>query len=97
MFIQKCNAKFNITIDAIAHALLLKAYRNKNLLYTYITETELPILPPSPYKVDSPDPESLWPEGLFLPPVRPFHFRNSLAIGRRSGTDTGQVLSGKFI
>lgn len=53
----------------------------------------LPILPPSPYKVDSPDPESLWPEGLFLPPIRPYHFGNTLqSIGRRNGGN-GQVLS----
>ncbi|XP_045520914.1 uncharacterized protein LOC123712041 isoform X1 [Pieris brassicae] len=29
---------------------------------------KIPLLPPSPYKVDSADPESLWPEGLFIPP-----------------------------
>ncbi|XP_021183909.3 uncharacterized protein LOC110371831 isoform X1 [Helicoverpa armigera] len=31
-------------------------------------DVAIPVLPPSPYKVDSPDPESLWPEGLFIPP-----------------------------
>ncbi|XP_068627773.1 uncharacterized protein [Battus philenor] len=34
-------------------------------------DVAIPVLPPSPYKVDSPDPESLWPEGLFLPPLNP--------------------------
>ncbi|XP_045459736.1 uncharacterized protein LOC123670273 [Melitaea cinxia] len=32
------------------------------------------VLPPSPYKVDSPDPESLWPIGLFLPPLIPLNY-----------------------
>ncbi|CAH0721579.1 unnamed protein product, partial [Brenthis ino] len=32
---------------------------------------QIQILPPSPYKVDSPDPESLWPIGLFIPPLNP--------------------------
>ncbi|XP_073966121.1 uncharacterized protein [Choristoneura fumiferana] len=44
-------------------------------------ETSIPVLPLSPYKVDSPDPESLWPEGLFLPPVNPARFRS---FGRRT-------------
>ncbi|XP_045492612.1 uncharacterized protein LOC123692033 isoform X1 [Colias croceus] len=42
----------------------------------------IPVLPPSPYKVDSPDPESLWPVGLFLPPLKP----PSFDINRRSST-----------
>ncbi|XP_038213392.1 uncharacterized protein LOC119833458 [Zerene cesonia] len=42
----------------------------------------IPVLPPSPYKVDSPDPESLWPVGLFLPPLKPPSFN----IKRRSST-----------
>ncbi|KAJ0179442.1 hypothetical protein K1T71_005154 [Dendrolimus kikuchii] len=47
-------------------------------------EHSLPILPPSPYKVDSPDPESSWPEGLFLPPLGPSRFQPILE--RRSDT-----------
>ncbi|XP_028041056.1 uncharacterized protein LOC114251073 [Bombyx mandarina] len=47
-------------------------------------EVSIPILPPSPYKVDSPDPESLWPEGLFLPPIPPPRF----TIGRRSDAES---------
>ncbi|XP_026326948.1 uncharacterized protein LOC113235467 [Hyposmocoma kahamanoa] len=45
-------------------------------------EINIPILPPSPYKVDSPDPESLWPEGLFLPPIKPLNFGSN--YGQRS-------------
>ncbi|XP_013175401.1 PREDICTED: uncharacterized protein LOC106123550 isoform X2 [Papilio xuthus] len=37
-------------------------------------DAKIPVLPPSPYKVDSPDPESLWPEGLFVPPLTPPRF-----------------------
>nr|BAM19216.1 unknown secreted protein [Papilio polytes] len=37
-------------------------------------DAPIPVLPPSPYKVDSPDPESLWPEGLFVPPLTPPRF-----------------------
>ncbi|XP_072942006.1 uncharacterized protein [Epargyreus clarus] len=39
-----------------------------------IPQINIPVLPPSPYKVDSPDPESLWPDGLFLPPINPPRF-----------------------
>ncbi|XP_075972107.1 uncharacterized protein LOC142973958 isoform X2 [Anticarsia gemmatalis] len=35
--------------------------------YNNYMDVAIPLLPPSPYKVDSPDPESLWPEGLLLP------------------------------
>ncbi|XP_053600542.1 uncharacterized protein LOC128669631 isoform X2 [Plodia interpunctella] len=42
--------------------------------YNNYVDVPIPVLPPSPYKVDSPDPESLWPEGLFLPPVPPPRF-----------------------
>lgn len=35
--------------------------------YNNYMDITIPLLPPSPYKVDSPDPESLWPEGLLLP------------------------------
>ncbi|XP_063823322.1 uncharacterized protein LOC135073178 [Ostrinia nubilalis] len=48
-------------------------------------DVSIPLLPPSPYKVDSPDPESLWPEGLFLPPVGPPRFGHS--ISRADGRD----------
>ncbi|KPJ12555.1 hypothetical protein RR48_06695, partial [Papilio machaon] len=37
-------------------------------------DAPISVLPPSPYKVDSPDPESLWPEGLFVPPLTPPRF-----------------------
>ncbi|XP_049864970.1 uncharacterized protein LOC126366084 isoform X2 [Pectinophora gossypiella] len=50
-------------------------------------EVPIPVLPPSPYKVDSPDPESLWPEGLFLPPLRPYTF----AANRRSDSGQDQI------
>ncbi|XP_063380260.1 uncharacterized protein LOC134666884, partial [Cydia fagiglandana] len=46
-------------------------------------ETYIPVLPPSPYKVDSPDPESLWPEGLFLPPLGASRF----GFGRRTDAE----------
>ncbi|XP_041973372.1 uncharacterized protein LOC121729050 [Aricia agestis] len=48
--------------------------------YNNYMEYNIPVLPPSPYKVDSPDPESLWPNGLFLPPIPPHlgpNFRRS--------------------
>ncbi|XP_013185776.2 uncharacterized protein LOC106131281 isoform X2 [Amyelois transitella] len=54
--------------------------------YNSYTDTVIPVLPPSPYKVDSPDPESLWPEGLFLPPVPAPRFGGS--YGRR--VDNGE-------
>ncbi|CAG9563232.1 unnamed protein product [Danaus chrysippus] len=48
---------------------------NNNVLGAYDTNTQaIPLLPPSPYKVDSPDPESLWPVGLFIPPITPLHY-----------------------
>ncbi|XP_047989265.1 uncharacterized protein LOC125228652 [Leguminivora glycinivorella] len=57
-----------------------------SLLWPYDTQQAInglknvdPVLPPSPYKVDSPDPESLWPEGLFLPPVT-----TRFGLGRRT-------------
>lgn len=50
-----------------------------------LTEQAIPILPASPYKVDSPDPESLWPEGLFLPPMSPPRFKSTFR--RRSDTE----------
>ncbi|KAL4714490.1 hypothetical protein ACJJTC_017785 [Scirpophaga incertulas] len=53
----------------------------------YDREISIPLLPPSPYKVDSPDPESLWPEGLFLPPIGPLRF------GPISRADNGDKLS----
>nr|XP_026491685.1 uncharacterized protein LOC113397512 [Vanessa tameamea] len=37
--------------------------------YDSFMSVPIPVLPPSPYRVDSPDPESLWPLGLFLPPL----------------------------
>lgn len=49
-------------------------------------ETSIPVLPPSPYKVDSPDPESLWPEGLFLPPVA-----SRFGFGRRTDAEPETV------
>ncbi|XP_031763247.1 uncharacterized protein LOC113523550 isoform X2 [Galleria mellonella] len=57
--------------------------------YNSFMEVSIPVLPPSPYKVDSPDPESLWPEGLYLPPISPPRFGTN--FGRR--TDTGEVTS----
>ncbi|KAG6450776.1 hypothetical protein O3G_MSEX006772 [Manduca sexta] len=48
-------------------------------------EETIPVLPPSPYKVNSPDPESLWPEGLFLPPSSPPRFSS---FGRRLDDDS---------
>lgn len=53
----------------------------------FLTEINIPILPPSPYKVDSPDPESLWPEGLFLPPIKPLNFGSN--YGHRSDDEAG--------
>ncbi|XP_063636099.1 uncharacterized protein LOC134806705 [Cydia splendana] len=50
-------------------------------------ETDIPVLPPSPYKVDSPDPESLWPEGLFLPPLSASRF----GFGRRTDAEPEMV------
>ncbi|XP_063530778.1 uncharacterized protein LOC134741811 [Cydia strobilella] len=50
-------------------------------------ETSIPVLPPSPYKVDSPDPESLWPEGLFLPPVS----ASRSGFGRRTDAEPETV------
>ncbi|XP_023944340.2 uncharacterized protein LOC112050323 [Bicyclus anynana] len=51
------------------------AHRGNSLsrpwLYNSYKAIPLQVLPPSPYKVDSPDPESLWPIGLFIPPVAP--------------------------
>ncbi|CAH2092151.1 unnamed protein product [Euphydryas editha] len=44
------------------------------------------VLPPSPYKVDSPDPESLWPIGLFLPPLIPLN-HGSLRRSDKEETD----------
>ncbi|CAK1551921.1 unnamed protein product [Leptosia nina] len=44
---------------------------------TIFSAEKIPLLPQSPYKVDSADPESLWPIGLFIPPAR-------LEIHRRS-------------
>ncbi|XP_046978918.1 uncharacterized protein LOC124544426 [Vanessa cardui] len=37
--------------------------------YDSFMSVPIRVLPPSPYRVDSPDPESLWPLGLFLPPL----------------------------
>ncbi|CAH2979851.1 unnamed protein product [Chilo suppressalis] len=54
-------------------------------LYNNNMDISIPVLPPSPYKVDSPDPESLWPEGLFLPPISPPRFQHSIS---RTDTDT---------
>ncbi|XP_022829387.1 uncharacterized protein LOC111358469 isoform X2 [Spodoptera litura] len=45
--------------------------------YNNYMDVAIPVLPPSPYKVDSPDPESLWPEGLFIPPFNPPRFAAS--------------------
>lgn len=50
--------------------------------YNNYMDVAIPVLPPSPYKVDSPDPESLWPEGLFIPPFNPPRF--GAASNRRS-------------
>ncbi|XP_050672718.1 uncharacterized protein LOC126970672 [Leptidea sinapis] len=51
----------------------------------HITET-ITLLPPSPYKVDSPDPESLWPSGLFFPPLKPPRFDTQQSKTRFYGT-----------
>ncbi|XP_050362725.1 uncharacterized protein LOC126781739 isoform X2 [Nymphalis io] len=53
--------------------------------YNSYMSVPIQVLPPSPYKVDSPDPESLWPVGLFLPPLTPLRFGPL----RRSGSDSG--------
>ncbi|XP_059061872.1 uncharacterized protein LOC131854747, partial [Achroia grisella] len=57
--------------------------------YNSFMEVSIPVLPPSPYRVDSPDPESLWPEGLYLPSISPPRFGTN--FGRRA--DTGEVTS----
>ncbi|KAJ2950488.1 hypothetical protein O0L34_g8732 [Tuta absoluta] len=61
------------------------AYTLSPWQHNSLQEIPIPVLPPSPYKVDSPDPESLWPEGLFLPPLRPYAFAASrrLEAGQR--------------
>ncbi|KAM3968060.1 uncharacterized protein ACR2FA_005141 [Aphomia sociella] len=58
-------------------------------LYNSFMDYPIPVLPPSPYKVDSPDPESLWPEGLYLTPINAPRFGSN--FGRR--VDTGEVTS----
>ncbi|XP_045763854.1 uncharacterized protein LOC123866370 [Maniola jurtina] len=53
--------------------------------YNNFMAVPIQVLPPSPYKVDSPDPESLWPIGLFIPPLPPQRFGS-----RRSDTHTSE-------
>ncbi|GBP03682.1 hypothetical protein EVAR_2427_1 [Eumeta japonica] len=53
--------------------------------HTLSIDTSIPLLPPSPYRVNSPNPESLWPEGLFLPPVEPHTFQIHRATHRSDG------------
>ncbi|XP_039745876.1 uncharacterized protein LOC120623742 isoform X1 [Pararge aegeria] len=56
--------------------------------YNNFMAVPIQVLPPSPYKVDSPDPESLWPIGLFIPPVPPQRFGSlRRADTRVSGSD----------
>ncbi|XP_026746738.1 uncharacterized protein LOC113508001 isoform X1 [Trichoplusia ni] len=60
--------------------------------YNNYRDIAIPVLPPSPYKVDSPDPESLWPEGLFLPPINAPRFgaisnRRSEVLSEAEGYD----------
>ncbi|KAL0884063.1 hypothetical protein ABMA27_016088 [Loxostege sticticalis] len=74
---------FNEEDSRRGNALRYSPWQHNN--YMDIT---IPLLPPSPYKVDSPDPESLWPEGLFLPPVGPMRFAHSVAR-----SDSGEVSS----
>lgn len=40
----------------------------------HITSYTIPVLPASPYRVNSPNAESLWPEGLFIPPSLPVQY-----------------------
>ncbi|CAG9090968.1 unnamed protein product [Plutella xylostella] len=56
-------------------------------------EVPIPLLPASPYKVDSPDPESLWPEGLFLPPLAPPTFGPQQYHGRRADDSLGNTVT----
>nr|XP_032512017.1 uncharacterized protein LOC116766307 isoform X1 [Danaus plexippus plexippus] len=56
---------------------------NNNRWHNNVLAQSIPLLPPSPYKVDSPDPESLWPVGLFIPPIKPLHYGTL----KRSDTD----------
>ncbi|CAG5056066.1 unnamed protein product [Parnassius apollo] len=58
------------------------AFNVAPLLHHNYFDVDIPLLPPSPYKVDSPDPESLWPQGLFVPPFNPPSF-----VSRRLDND----------
>lgn len=50
-------------------------YIKKCTLFTgHIASYNIPVLPASPYRVNSPNAEPLWPEGLFVPPSLPVHY-----------------------
>ncbi|CAB3236002.1 unnamed protein product [Arctia plantaginis] len=63
-------------------------------MYNNYMDVAIPILPPSPYKVDSPDPESLWPEGLLVPSLHTQRFASNRRSEVLSDSEDPYLLEG---
>lgn len=65
---------FLLKISSITHTNIKKHFENCILFAGHIPSFNVPVLPASPYRVNSPNAEPLWPEGLLIQPHLPVHY-----------------------